>query len=154
MSTIVAQIASGFAVFTLALLLEAAATIAVLEWRRHHMRALRARYSAARGMAHVLCILLFLLAVHLAQMFIWAAVYCAGGVFGTFYQSLFFSMSTFSTLGFANVLPPADWELFAALQGVAGSLLMGWSAGILFAAAHAFYRSLLAERASLEPGLD
>jgi hypothetical protein len=153
-STIVAQLAGGFAVFALAMLLEAGATIGVLEWRRHHMRALRARYNAARGMAHVVGILLFLLLVHLLQMLVWAVVYYNGGAFSSFYVALFFSMSTFSTLGFANFLPPPNWELFAALEGVAGSLLMGWSAGVLFAAAHAFYRSLLAERASLEPGLD
>lgn len=154
MTSIFVQLGGALVIIVVALLIEAFATLRILEWRRHHLQSIRGRYTASRGLVHVCAIVLFLLAVHLTQMLVWAVVYYAGGAFGTFYVSLFFSMSTFSTLGFANMLPPADWELFAALEGVAGSLLMGWSAGILFAAAHAFYRSLLAERASLEPGLD
>jgi hypothetical protein len=152
--SIALQVGAAFALFLVALLIEAGATVGVLEWRRHHMSALRDRYSAVRGIVHVCSIVLFLLAVHFLHMLLWAGAYYAGGAFDSFYRALFFSMSCYSTLGFASYLPPPGWELFASFEGVAGSLLMGWSAGILFAAAHGFYRSLLATRASLEPGLD
>jgi hypothetical protein len=152
--SIALQLAASLAVFLIALLIEAGATVGVLEWRRHHLLALRDRYSALRGIFHVCAVVVFLLLVHFTHMLLWAATYYYGGGFDTFYRALFFSMSCYSTLGFASYLPPPGWELFASFEGVAGSLLMGWSAGILFAAAHAFYRSLLAERASIEPGLD
>lgn len=148
---VAAQFALGIVLFVATVVSEAAITVWVLEWRARHLRRLSVSYSVAAGLWHVTLITVSLMAVHLAQMTLWALVYLIGGAFDDFHRALFFSMSCFSTLGFANYLPGTGWDLLAALQGVVGSLVMGWSAGVLFAAANGFYQEMLASRRAQLP---
>lgn len=83
-----------------------------------------------------------LLLLSFVQALGWALMYLWTGGFPTFHASLFFSLSCFSTLGFANYLPPPGHDVLSAMEGIVGSLSMGWSAAIVVAAAHAYYLEL------------
>ncbi len=142
LGSIATQFILGTMLFALTVALEAGATIWVLEWRKRHLRRMMKRYSITRGVAHIAAIMVALMGLHMIQMALWAGVFGAVGATDSNYQALLLSMSSFSTLGFDGV-PPKGWELLAAMEGVAGSLMMGWSAGILFVSAHSFYQSVL-----------
>jgi hypothetical protein len=73
----------------------------------------------------------FLLTV---EVWIWALVCFALDVVGDFDTALYFSLSSFSTLGFGDVVPTHDRPILAALEGVNGFLLIGWSTAHLIAA--------------------
>jgi len=143
--SIATQIIAGTLLFALTVALEACATIWVLEWRRGHLRRMMVRYSLTRGVAHITAIMVALLGMHLVQMSLWAAAFAAGGAADSIDQALSLSMLSFSTLGPTGPVPNG-WELLAALEGVTGSMMMGWSAGILFVSAHSFYQSVLNRR--------
>jgi voltage-gated potassium channel Kch len=68
------------------------------------------------------------------EVWLWAIVYFLLGVVGDFATALYFSTVTFSTLGYGDVVPAADWRLFSALEAVNGFLLIGWSTAYLIAA--------------------
>ena len=53
---------------------------------------------------------------------------------GDFEAALYFSTVSFSTLGYGDVIPAEEWRIFAALEGVDGFLLIGWSTAYLIAA--------------------
>lgn len=76
------------------------------------------------------------------QSIVWAAVYVKIGAFEGFYHSLFFSLSCFSTLGFANFLPADHFKLLSALEGISGSLNMAWAGGIMYSLVNGFYAAL------------
>jgi hypothetical protein len=143
LESVARQLALGTLLFALTVALAAFATVWVLGWRKRHLHSMLVRYSPARGVVHVTAITLGLFTMHLLQMAMWAGVFVAGGAFESGYRALYFSMSCFSTLGFADTLAPPGWELIASIEAVVGSLMMGWSAGILFAAAHSFQQSVL-----------
>lgn len=73
-------------------------------------------------------------AVLTAEVWLWAFAYALIGVVDDFETALYFSTTTFSTVGFGDVVPHPDWRMLAALEGVNGFLLIGWSTAYLIAA--------------------
>ncbi len=73
-------------------------------------------------------------AVLTAEVWLWAAAYSVIGVVDGFETALYFSTTTFSTVGFGDVVPHPEWRMLAALEGVNGFLLIGWSTAYLIAA--------------------
>jgi hypothetical protein len=100
----------------------------------HLVRQLRLhRHGVGKSMAMVTTVLgLFL--VHTVEVWLWAGAYLVLGAVANFETALYFSITTFATVGFGDVLVREEWRLFAALEGVNGFLLIGWSTAYLVAA--------------------
>jgi hypothetical protein len=73
-------------------------------------------------------------AVLTAEVWLWAATYTLIGAVDDFETALYFSTTTFSTVGFGDVVLHPEWRMLAALEGVNGFLLIGWSTAYLIAA--------------------
>ena len=74
-----------------------------------------------------------LLALHAIQIGAYAALYLLVGQFDDFETALYFSGTTFSTLGYGDITITATHRLLAAGEGVIGLMLIGWSTAILVA---------------------
>lgn len=73
-----------------------------------------------------------LLALHAVEILAYAILYSSLGQFpGDFETALYFSASTFTTLGYGDVIPAPDHRLLAGIEGVMGLILIGWSTAIL-----------------------
>ena len=92
---------------------------------------LEGRHSRTLAMSVIVIGTLVVLTV---EVWLWAAIHMAVGTFPDFETALYFSTVSFSTLGYGDVIPPAEWRLFAALEGINGFLLIGWSTAYLIAA--------------------
>jgi hypothetical protein len=68
------------------------------------------------------------------EVWIWAMAFVLLGVVKDIETALYFSTITFSTVGYGDVVPAHEWRQFAALEGVNGFLLIGWSTAYLVAA--------------------
>ncbi len=79
-------------------------------------------------------VVLGLLAVLSVEVWLWAAFYLVVGVTDHFETALYLSTITFSTVGYGDVVPAHEWRLLAAMEGVNGFLLIGWSTAYLVAA--------------------
>ncbi len=79
-------------------------------------------------------IVLGTLAVLTVEVWLWAVAHYAIGSFPDFETALYFSIVSFSTLGYGDVIPPQEWRIVAALEGINGFLLIGWSTAYLIAA--------------------
>ncbi|GAA5129191.1 two pore domain potassium channel family protein [Luteolibacter yonseiensis] len=77
-----------------------------------------------------------LLLLHLIQITIWAAFYQFQGCFADFATSFYFSATSYSTLGYGDVLLDEKWRILGAVEAVTGVLMFGWSTGILFTIVH------------------
>jgi len=86
--------------------------------------------------SHVLLLFLvftILLTSHLAQAVLWAAAYYAVGGFDDLATSLYFSLSSYTTVGYADVVLPQHLRLLGPLEAATGVLMFGWSTGYIFA---------------------
>jgi hypothetical protein len=86
-----------------------------------------------------------LLLLHVAEMFVWAAAYAAASVFPDFETSLYFSLTSYTTVSYGDVLPQKDWRLVGPLEAAVGVLMLGWSTGIIVAALQYIATRRLAE---------
>lgn len=80
-----------------------------------------------------------LLFLHLLEMATWAVAYTMGGVFGDYETSLYFSLKSYTTVGYGDVLPPKSWRLLGPFEAAAGVLMLGWSTSIIVAAVQRIY---------------
>lgn len=78
----------------------------------------------------------FLIFIHLVQAAIWALVYLhLPGVieFESFEKSMYFSLVTFTTLGYGEITIASANRILAGLEAINGITLIGWSTAFMFA---------------------
>ena len=73
-----------------------------------------------------------LLLLHLLQIMVWAACYHWNGCFPDFATSFYYSATSYSTVGYGDVIPPGNWRILGSVEAVTGVLMFGWSTGVLF----------------------
>lgn len=81
--------------------------------------------------ALMLAVVLGVFLLHTVEIWIYALTYVAVGAFRDLPTALYFSASSFSTLGFGDVVLGADWRMLSAVEGVTGLILIGWSSAFL-----------------------
>ncbi len=87
-------------------------------------------------LAHALLLCLVftvLLAAHRMQALLWAVAYYLVGGFQDLATSLYFSLSSYTTVGYADVVLPQNMRLLGPLEAATGVLMFGWSTGYIFA---------------------
>ena len=91
------------------------------------------RHGLGRTMSMIATVL-GLFVVHGFEIWLWAFVYVGVGAFDAVDSALYFSTTTFATVGYGDVVLPADWRILGSLEGVNGFMLIGWSTAYLVAA--------------------
>jgi hypothetical protein len=76
-------------------------------------------------------------------MAIWAAAFAIGDVFPDFETALYFSLTSYTTVGYGDVLPPDSWRLLGPIEAAVGILMLGWSTSIIVAAVQRMYNARL-----------
>ena len=91
---------------------------------------------------------------HLIEITLWAAFYVWKEAMPDFVVSLYFSAVTYATIGYGDVVPPETWRLTAAVEGLTGILMCGWSAAFFFAVVSHIYDRVRSSkaRAGSSPG--
>lgn len=117
---------------------------------------------AASGRVKVLCIILGLIVAHAVEAALFAAGYWIGesglhlgrfiGVQPTTpLQYFYFSLETFTTQGVGDVYPVGPLRLLAALEPLAGLILIGWSTTFTFMVMSLDWRESLEARRPAQP---
>ena len=70
--------------------------------------------------------------LHLVETLVWAAYYYWLGHFTDFETSWYFSIGTYTTIGYGDVVLPAKWRMLGGVEGINGVLLCGLSGAFLF----------------------
>lgn len=106
--------------------------------------------NARRHHFAVLIVMLFagIVILHVAQTSLWAAFYYTQGLFSDFETSLYFSMVSFTTIGYGDVLLPRNWRLLGVIEGFSGVVLCGVSTGFIFAVINAMFQARLRQRSN------
>ena len=84
-------------------------------------------------------IVLTLFIFTLLESALWSATYLMIGVFDRFEEALYFSIVTFTTLGFGDVVLNEEWRLLSSLEAANGIIIFGWSTAIVMAVVQKLY---------------
>lgn len=77
--------------------------------------------------------LFFIIAAHTMQVWLWAGVWVFDDVLSDWNDALYFSLVTYTTLGYGDIVLGPDKRIFAAFASVAGLLAFGLSTAYLVA---------------------
>jgi hypothetical protein len=83
-----------------------------------------------------------LLLLHLAEAIVWALFLVWIGGLPDLETAIYFSLTSYTTVGYGDVLLPPRWRLLGPIEAAVGVLMLGWSTGILIAVIRATYREL------------
>jgi voltage-gated potassium channel Kch len=115
--------------------IHAACTVLVLAWLRsiaaHHW-ALRSSLTRTSVMV---ALVLLLSAAILLESLLWAGLYVLVGALPTMGEALYFSLVTFTTLGYGDITLQEPWRMLSAFQAATGILMFGWTTAIIVAVA-------------------
>ena len=92
------------------------------------------RYPTFYMLTHSVTAVMILLAGHVVQVAMWAALYFYDwGAFATFSTAIYFSLASFTTLGASELSLPAQHRMIGAFESAAGMMMFGWSTALLVA---------------------
>lgn len=83
-----------------------------------------------------------LLLLHLAEAVVWALFFVLVGGLPDFESAAYFSLTSYTTVGYGDVVLPGPWRLLGPIEAAVGVLMLGWSTGILVAVIGMIYRQL------------
>lgn len=98
---------------------------------RQRGRSGRSLVSTTAQGAAILFVVFALFALHSLQIWVYAIAYLLLGEFGDLYTAVYFSTSSFTTVGFGDVTITDEWRMLGAAESANGFLLIGWSTAFL-----------------------
>ncbi len=93
-----------------------------------HLRRIFRRFT---NTATIVVGVLFVMLVQTANVWTWAGAFYMVGVFKDFEPALYFSLVSYSTLGFGDIVLDDRWRLLSGLAAANGLLCFGWSTAYL-----------------------
>lgn len=84
-----------------------------------------------------------LLVTHFVEVSLWAAVYGWWETLPDFSTAVYYSLTSYTTVGYGDVILPDASRLLGPIEALVGVLMMGWSTAIIVTIVHRFYRGLL-----------
>jgi hypothetical protein len=103
-----------------------------------------------RPRQRILVVILAALFAHAVEVWLYAIVYFVladdvgiGHFAGTFHNNLsdflYFSIATYTSLGYGDIYPTGDLRLVAGIETIVGLMMIGWSASFTYLAMEKFW---------------
>src|SRR5207247_4532284 len=125
-----------FCVLALALLatcviVQSLCMLVLIRWLSRVRRVLESRSTYLR-VALLLRLFVGIVLLHLVQVGLWAVVFWRAQALPNVDTALYFSLATYTTIGFGDVVVGPAWRGLAGLEGLTGILLVAWSTAFVF----------------------
>jgi uncharacterized membrane protein len=82
---------------------------------------------SVRGIAMIVAVVLGLFALHGTEIWLYAALYRELDAVEGLRHAVYFSTQTYAAIGYSDEVIAPGWKLVAAIEGINGLLLIGWS---------------------------
>ena len=86
-------------------------------------------------------IVLLMFRASLLEVLVWAATFLGLNALEGFERALYFSMVTFTTLGYGEIVLDEHWRLLASFEAANGIIMFGWTTAIVIAVVQRVYFS-------------
>jgi hypothetical protein len=127
----VADLAFGGAVLLVIMLIHATGIRTVSNYVRRATIRILARPASWRADVLMSCAVFLLLALHVLEIFVWAAALVVGGLAPDWRVAGLFAGNTYTTLGYDAYVLPRGWGMVAPLVAISGLFTFGWSGSVL-----------------------
>lgn len=101
--------------------------VKLLRIEDHEETAHRFSATSLRGIMFTFALVIGLFAIHGIEIWLYALVYLLFGALPDLHTAVYFSTITYGTVGYDDEGVERAWQLIAAIEGINGVLLLGWS---------------------------
>jgi len=129
------EILVAFILVSISVSIHVTGMVELFQWLTRKRLKIEKNFSTLNNISLFIKIFAVILSLHLAQICIWAAFYTIWGSLKDFESALYFSIVTYTTIGYGDVTLPVGWRLLGAIEGITGVLTFGLSTGVIFAVA-------------------
>lgn len=126
------QAGAAVLLVTLTLCLQYAGLAALIGWLKRALAGEVYKLGAFQAAALVIRSTIAVIALHGLQILLWATWYRAICL-PSWESAFYFSSTSYSTVGYGDVVLPSEWRLLGPLEGIIGVLMCGITVGLLFA---------------------
>jgi len=134
---VILQIAIGSALLMLTVIVHSVFTLmAVSAFGGGRLERMTRRWMRTASVAVLVLMMFFATLLHASA---WAATYVVVDAIQGFEEALYFSMVTFTTLGYGDITLAESWRLLAAFEAANGCIMFGWTTAIVVAVIHSFF---------------
>ncbi len=101
-----------------------------------------------KGISMISAVVILMFVASVLEVLVWAITYLSLNAIQDFELALYFSMVTFTTLGYGDVVLAEDWRLLGSFEAANGIIMFGWTTAIVIAAVqrHYFAENILDDR--------
>lgn len=97
---------------------------------------LKARYGSERvysksSFRMTTLVFLAILFAHTVQLYLWAGIFWLIGAIPTFSEAIYFSLVTYTTLGYGDIVLGTQFRIFGAMESITGVLMFGITTAFL-----------------------
>src|SRR5712672_1073845 len=117
---------------TLTICAQCGGMAALIDWGIAHVTPDRHRLGPVRSAGLIVRLTGVMITLHMSQILLWAAFY-RWDCFPSWESAFYFSITSYSTVGYGDLILPAAWRSLGPVESAAGVLMCGLSASFLFA---------------------
>jgi hypothetical protein len=124
---------AGFILLSICVVIHSIGLVLLGDWLIRHPLKADPRFNITRYSRLLIVVFATITVLHLGETLIWAGFYDLWGHFADFETSWYFSLGSYTTIGYGDVVLPPRWRILGGIEGVNGVLLCGMSTAFLFA---------------------
>ncbi|MGD9343885.1 MAG: ion channel [Desulfuromonadales bacterium] len=118
--------------------IHACGMLLAMKFSRHRDETGKA-YGVCKRILRLSFIVICMFIVSLIEVTAWAAAYLAVDAIEALEKAIYFSMVTYTTLGYGDVLLDENWRVLASYQAANGIIMFGWTTAIVMYAIRQVY---------------
>jgi len=126
------RLIAELALIILTLWVQSAGIAALVAWVRHTLQDDKRQIGGIRSALLVVRLTTAVVVLHGLEILVWASFY-RWRCLPSWDSAVYFSASSYSTLGCSDVSLPSDWRTLAPLESIIGVLMCGISVSLLYA---------------------
>ena len=84
-----------------------------------------------------------LVVLHILEIAVYALFYYWEGIMPNLETAGYFSITTYTTVGYGDVVLPKEWRTFGASEALVGILMTAWSTGLLITVVNSVHSKTL-----------
>jgi voltage-gated potassium channel len=128
----VRQVSAAALLVTLTLSLQSAGMAALIHWAKAYFERTTYRPRPLRSAVLLVRFTNAMFILHILQVLLWAGFY-RWHCFPSWEAALYFSTTSYSTVGYGDLVLPRMWRILGPIESVTGVLMCGLSVSLLFA---------------------
>jgi hypothetical protein len=140
------ELVIAFSIVAVCLVLHVVSIVFIADWMLDQRDKRKDRMGMVGYMVLLITAFSAIIILHMIEIAIWAGFYFEKSLFLDFETALYFSTTSYTTIGFGDVVLPRAWRMLGGIEGVTGVLLCGLSTAFVFAIVNAMFQRRLQRR--------